>query len=114
MIIYRGRGFLVAVIAFGCLLVTELFTRSHFHDDAYYKHHGLPKLAGLVVAAAIVWLLGPRHSNETSIGVENIPPAASLLRDQDTFFFIPLSIGRSFCVDWPLSSISFLTNQVQA
>jgi hypothetical protein len=95
MIIWRGRGFLVAVIAFGCLLIAELATRSYFHDDTYYEQHGWPKLAGFVSAAGIVWLLGPWRSSETAMGVESLPPPESILRDQDTLFFIPAKY-------WPL------------
>jgi len=40
MIIWRGRGILVALIAFGCLLLTEVITRVSFHSDSYYQQNG--------------------------------------------------------------------------
>jgi hypothetical protein len=47
----------VALIAFGCLVLSELLTRSMFGDERYYQTHGWPKLAGLWVAAGLVYLL---------------------------------------------------------
>jgi hypothetical protein len=46
------------VIAFACLLISELLVEQAFHDDQYYQAHGWPKLAAFVVAAGVVWLLG--------------------------------------------------------
>jgi hypothetical protein len=46
-----------ALIAFVCLVLSELLTRSIFSDDKYYQTHGWPKLAGLWVAAGLVYLL---------------------------------------------------------
>jgi len=55
IIAWRGRGVLVAGIAYGCLLAAEFATRAYFHDSTYYRNHGWPKLAGFLAAAAIVW-----------------------------------------------------------
>jgi hypothetical protein len=90
MIIWRGRGILVAVIAFGCLLVTELFTRAYFHDETYYQQHGWPKLGGFLVAAGLVWLLLPRHETDILTSAESIPKQAtgSIMKEQDQLFFI--------------------------
>lgn len=60
MIIWSGLGFLVAVIAFGCLVASEFAVESIFQDDQYYQTHGWPKLLALLVAGIIVWLLGRR------------------------------------------------------
>jgi hypothetical protein len=57
MLIWHGRGGLIALIAFGCLLLTELFTRAAFGDAHYYQTHGWPKLAGFWVAAGLVYAL---------------------------------------------------------
>jgi hypothetical protein len=59
MLVWRGKGFLVALIALSCLLLTELATRSVFADNEYYQHHGWPKLFGFSVAAALVYALRP-------------------------------------------------------
>jgi hypothetical protein len=58
MIIWSGLGILVAVIAFACLIVSELLVENAFHDNDYYQTHGWPKLAAMLLAAGLVWLLG--------------------------------------------------------
>ena len=55
MIIWKGLGFVVAVITFLCLLLTEMTVERVFADDAYYQAHGWPKLVGMVIAALLVW-----------------------------------------------------------
>lgn len=57
MIVWRGRGGVIALIAFGCLLLTELTTRSAFSEPNYYQNHGWPKLVGFWIAAGIVYAL---------------------------------------------------------
>lgn len=58
MIIWRGKGGVIALIAFGSFLLAEWFTRAAFHDDTYYQNHGWPKLLALWTAAAVVYALG--------------------------------------------------------
>ncbi len=113
MIIHRGRGGLIALITFLCLLAAEAFTRIHFHDDSYYQQHPWPKLVACLAAAALVWWLSPRtekapvaphfdrsflvsHSQESPI-TETEPSAfkLTLFRDYDSLFFIPVKY-------WPL------------
>jgi len=57
MSIWRGKGFVIAVIAFGCLVLTELLTRSAFTESNYYQTHGWPKVVALWVAAGVVYAL---------------------------------------------------------
>lgn len=96
MIIWRGRGIVVAIIAFGCLVLTELITRSAFGDGMYYQTHGWPKLAGFWVAAGLVfalrsWLDGgqDRVLVDKETGTETKLPAENAL------FFIAVRF-------WPL------------
>ena len=58
MIIWSGWGFLVAVIGFGCLMLSELSVEAAMKDDRYYQEHGWPKLVAFLAAAIIVWPLG--------------------------------------------------------
>jgi len=57
MIVWRGRGGMIALIAFGCLVLAELFTKRVFSDPNYYQKHGWPKLAASWLAAALVYAL---------------------------------------------------------
>jgi hypothetical protein len=97
MIVWRGRGFLVAIITFGCLLVTELLTRSFYHDNTYYQRNGWPKLAAFLVAAILVWRLSRRERRD-SVGVQPVT-GEPLLREQDSLFFISVRYWpRILCV----------------
>jgi len=91
MIIWRGKGILIALIAFGCLLLAEYATRSAFHDDRYYQTHGWPKLAAMWLAAGLVFALQsklgggpPRVLVDKETGKEISLPA------RDALFFIPV------------------------
>ena len=58
MIIWKGAGFIVAVVAFLMLLVTELSVEAFFGDDKYYQTHGWPKLVAFFIAGCIVFFIG--------------------------------------------------------
>lgn len=89
MIIWNGRGFLIAVIGFGSLVVMELFTRAWFHDDTYYQKHGWPMLLGFLAAASVIWLLAPSRKDELDAqSNQDSPVKETLLREQDRLFFI--------------------------
>lgn len=94
LLISRGRGVLVGVIAFGSLLTTEFLTNRHFHDESYYQKHGWPKLTGFAVAAAIVRLLSPRVNFNESVSYPisgtRPPDRRSLFRKEDSLFLVPV------------------------
>lgn len=83
----------MAVLTFGCLVVTELLTRFFLHDNAYYQQHGWPKLVGFLVSAGLIWRLSQSEGDEVT-GVHNAIKEP-FLREQDTLFFIPTKY-------WPL------------
>ena len=95
MIVWHGRGAIVAAVAFGSLLVSELICRAYFHDDKYYQQHGWPKLAAFLVAAGVGWLL-QRDEHAEVLEVANRQVAKEpILRPRDRLFFVPVSF-------WPL------------
>ena len=57
IIIWRGLGFLVAVIVFACSLAAN-FAFNTIRGEGYYDHHKWPFAVSLAVAAAICWFLG--------------------------------------------------------
>lgn len=94
MIIWSGWGFLVAVIGFGCLFVTQRIVNSAMQDDRYYQTNGWPKLLALVVAALIIWPVG-RAFNRKRLAKEPVnantderPVLTS--GGGHSFFFIPM------------------------
>lgn len=100
MIIWNGRGFLVAVVAFGCLLLSEFLTEWHFHDTAYYQQHGWPKLVAFLLAGAIVWVVAIQRSKVPERTMIDKDTGAELvLKRDDSFFFIPMHFwGPILCV----------------
>jgi hypothetical protein len=90
MIIWSGRGFIVAVITFGSLVLTEFFTRAQFHDDNYYQHHGWPKLVAFLVSALFVWLLLPSPEEVVRVDLLKNSPKRTLFRPKDSLFFMPV------------------------
>lgn len=91
MIIWKGWGFLVAVIAFACLLASEFLTERYFADDRYYQQHGWPKLAGFFLAGAIVWILSMLWKDKPGrVMVDKQTGAEIVLKKSDSLFFIPI------------------------
>jgi Trk-type K+ transport system membrane component len=90
LIIWRGLGFLVPMIAIAGLWLTESMVGS-----AYYQAHGWPKFAACAVAGLLVLLIG------SSVN-KNRPS-----RNNHTFFFIPFEIwGVILFVGGIVSSLS--------
>ena len=83
----KGRGILIGLIAGVCPLLCDWLTGMHFHDSAYYAHHGWPKMAAFFTAAFIIWLLD-RRSDETIEGSE-LAAKPPFFTGRDTFFWIP-------------------------
>jgi len=93
MIIWKGLGFLVAVITFLCLLLTEWSVERAFSDDNYYQAHGWPKLVGMLVAALLVWMMAKyfdSRQTETRIDAETGEKITVLADHNHTLFFIPI------------------------
>jgi hypothetical protein len=55
MIIWKGFGFLVAVIGFGSLVLAELISERITGNDQFYQQNGWVILIGMLVAAALTY-----------------------------------------------------------
>jgi hypothetical protein len=88
MIVFKGRGYLIAILGFGCLLLSDWLTSVYFQDKDYYSRHGWPKLAGFAVSGVLVFLFSSL-GEETLPGAQAAPQRAPLLRSVDSLFFIP-------------------------
>jgi hypothetical protein len=84
MIIWSGMGFLVALIGFGSLFLTELLVESMTRDESFYQAHGWPKLMAFWVAALVVFLLDRALAG---------PPGRP--GRNHSLFFIPMAV-------WPI------------
>ena len=89
MIVWRGRGIVIAIITLSCLAATELLTRFVYHDNTYYQRAGWPKLAGFLIAALLVRLLSrPAMGSTGEMDIGNQEGKQPLLRDLDSLFHI--------------------------
>lgn len=90
MIIWRGKGIVIAVIAFGCLILSEFLAEAAFRDDTYYQTHGWPKLAGLWLAALIVYKLWPWLGVQSrSMVVDSSAGQQVRFTSEGALFFVP-------------------------
>lgn len=78
--VWRGFGFVVPLLAFAALLVSQ-FAIDGAMGDGYYTANGWPKFAGCAVAGVLLLLVG-LWMNKSTIGTQ----VASV----HTFFFIPV------------------------
>jgi hypothetical protein len=105
MLVWRGRGIVIALTAFGCSLAAELFTRARFHDENYYQQHSWPMLAAFWMAALIIWFLAAPYSEPPDVPLKDwrdapgitasaVEPEKSsfrlaFFRPSDSLFFVP-------------------------
>jgi hypothetical protein len=91
IIIWRGLGFIVPIIAIACFFVTQLATTSIFQDDRYYTEHGWPKLFAFWLAAVLVGIIGLLLSRKgTKIYIDKATGEEIVMRPNHSFFFIPV------------------------
>jgi len=95
IVVHRGRGGLIAVIAFVGMTLADFLSAAYFHNPNFYAQNGWPKLAACWFAAAIVWWLLPHRQEEVLGATGQAEQKPSILRDQDSLFWIPAK-------HWPL------------
>ncbi|MGD0743936.1 MAG: hypothetical protein ABSA45_02165 [Verrucomicrobiota bacterium] len=91
MIIWQGRGFLVAVIIFGCSLVANLICNAKI-GPGYYDHHKWPFAVSLLCSSAICWFLGDylRKRSDRIVIDKQTGKEFVLNQSRHTLFFIPM------------------------
>ena len=97
MLIWTGRGWMVAVIAFACFLSSELISEAVMRDHSYYQRYGWPKLIGALVAAVVIWVLdrGKVFDQRGKVYIDKETGQEVKLAVRHTLFFIPVRY-------WPL------------
>lgn len=90
MIVWSGLGFLVGVIGFGSLILTELVSEEITGDERYYQDHGWVILIGMWFAAAMTqilhrWLV----TRDGRVVIDKETGEEFILAGTHSFFFIP-------------------------
>jgi hypothetical protein len=90
IIIWRGFGFLVVVIAFVCALVGNLIANA-VAGEGYFDRHKWPLGVSLLVAAALCWLLGDYLRKQPGrVVIDKQTGREFTLRKTHSLFFIPM------------------------
>ena len=91
MIIWQGKGWLVAVIIFGCSLAANLLTNWWTGSGEYWDQTKQPFAASLFVAGVICWFLGSHFEKEpTRVLVDEATGEKFTLQPKHTLFWIPM------------------------
>jgi hypothetical protein len=91
MIIWNGKGYLVALITFALLVAAEYGSEAVFADDRYYQAHGWPLAAAMLVSAVVMWFLGSYlHKAGGRVVIDKATGREMTLGGDDTLFFIPV------------------------
>jgi len=91
MIIWNGLGFLVAIITFALLLITEYTSEALFKDESYYQTHGWPKLIAFFVAGVIMWFLGNYlNKKQGKVMIEKETGKEILFKPNHSLFFVKM------------------------
>lgn len=93
LLFWSGFGFLVPLVAFAAVLLTEVGVEAAFHDSQYYQTHGWPLGLGLILAAAALYALGERLGRSASrVFLDEATGERVELRRRHTFFFVPMKV----------------------
>src|SRR5579871_1124624 len=90
-IVWTGKGFLVAVVTFGCSLVANLISNGVTGSGAYWEDHKWPFAVSLFVSAVVCWVLG-RVFRKRGAKVLIDPKTGEevVLGKSHTLFFVPM------------------------
>ena len=90
MIIWQGKGWLVAVIIFGCSLAANLLTNQITGSEEYWDQTLIPFAGSLLVAGVICWFVGVYlKKGPTRVLVDEATGERVTLGPKHTLFWIP-------------------------
>lgn len=109
MIIWRGWGFFVPIIAIAILALMEGVAESIAGDDAYYQNNRWIIFVGTCVVAAILWPLGRwlnRKSPERNLVDLNTGESVVLQSGGgNSLFFIPMEFWAPIAIAFGLIAV---------
>jgi hypothetical protein len=90
-IIWTGKGFLVAVFAFGFSLMANLISNSLTGSGAYWDSHKWPLGVSLFVSAVACWFAGRFFQNrKAQVLIDPRTGKEVVLQKSHTLFFVPM------------------------
>jgi len=93
MIIWRGVGFLVAMIGIASLALAEVISERITGDGQFYQHHGWVALIAMLVAAALTYGLHRLLLLEKGrVVVDKETGQEIVLRPKHSLFFVPVQL----------------------
>lgn len=92
MIIWNGKGYLIAIIVFCCSLIGELISEKIYNDDTYYQAHSEPFAIALLTSGIITSTLAHILERRAKYGklIDKETGEEVVIRSKDLFFFIPI------------------------
>lgn len=89
IIIWKGRGGLVILIAIGAFLAMNAVTVSVYHDNDYFELHRWPKVAALWLAGLVSYLIGTYlNSRNARVLIDKRTGHEVVLRPDHSLFFV--------------------------
>jgi len=90
MLIWKGLGFLVVVIAFVGMFASQ-FIFDKLFGSGYYEAQAWPKMAGCVAGAVAIWFLGTYlNSRPGRVFIDKQTGQEVLYKKRHDLFFIPM------------------------
>jgi hypothetical protein len=90
MLIWRGRGFLIALAALACLAAADYATAAWSGDENYYRTHGWPILLAFALAAALVYKMRAWLGvGQTRVLVDPVANRHVVFNQESSLFFVP-------------------------
>jgi cytochrome b561 len=92
MVIWRGLGIIVVIVAVGTLALTEYAVNAMSGDSRYYQTHEWPKLIGVFLAGLLVLVIGRYLNNkserEAKVVIDEETGEKVVLKVEHSLFFI--------------------------
>ncbi len=92
MIIWRGWGIIVGIVAILGFLIAETITTFLTSDNSYSQNHILPRIFGVVLASSLVFGMVKilEKNNKPKILIDKETGKEIAISRKDDLFFIPI------------------------